>query len=108
MTPDDFHAYKSNLPPGCSDAQVSERFDGGDDVEWGEEESQFMLRVDVGGGKYTVIQDDTGRLTALRYGEPWRDCCGDGLILALAYELEEARIQLAAKISTETQSTKLN
>lgn len=41
--PDDFHAYRSNLAPGCSDAQVSEHYDGGDDeVEWGEEESQFM------------------------------------------------------------------
>lgn len=36
--PDDFHAYKSNLSPGCSDADIEKHFDGGDDVEWGEEE----------------------------------------------------------------------
>lgn len=35
--PDDFHAYKSNYPPGCSDADVAEHYDGGDDVERGEE-----------------------------------------------------------------------
>lgn len=40
---------------------------------------------------YTVIQDERGGLYALRRGEPWRDCCGDGLILALAQEIEELR-----------------
>ena len=45
----------------------------------------------VYGGKYTVIQDNKGGLKALRYGEEWRDCCGDGLILALAQEVDELR-----------------
>lgn len=49
------------------------------------------LDVTVGGGKYTVQQDANGRLTALRYGEPWRDCCGDGLIFALATEIVRIR-----------------
>jgi hypothetical protein len=55
-----------------------------------------LLCVTVGdGGKYTVTQDATGRLTALRYGEPWRDCCGDGLIYTLAAEVETLREELA-------------
>ncbi len=48
-----------------------------------------LLNVSVYGDKYTVIQDNKGRLRALRYGEEWRDCCGDGLILALAQEVDE-------------------
>lgn len=53
--------------------------------------SSDWLCVTVAGGKYTVIQDSTGRLKALRYGEEWRDCCGDNLIYNLAYELQELR-----------------
>lgn len=51
----------------------------------------MMLNVTVADGKYTVQQDDAGRLTALRYGDPWRDCVGDGLICSLAYAVEEER-----------------
>lgn len=57
--------------------------------------SNDMLRVTIGDGKYTVIQDASGKLFALRYGRPWRDCCGDGLIYALAAEVEELRERLA-------------
>lgn len=57
--------------------------------------NQEALSVTVGDGKYTVQQDASGRLTALRYGEPWRDCCGDGLIYTLAAEVESLREQLA-------------
>ena len=53
-----------------------------------------MLNVSVWNGKYTVIQDYRGRLKALRHGEEWRDCCGDNLILVLAYEIEELREKL--------------
>jgi len=53
--------------------------------------AEFRLNVTVGEGKYTVQQDETGRLSALRYGEPWRDCCGDGLIYMLAAEVQELR-----------------
>ena len=48
-----------------------------------------LLRVTVCDGKYTVIQESTGRLKALRYGEEWRDCCGDSLIMALAQRVDE-------------------
>ena len=49
------------------------------------------MKVDVDGGKYTVVIPNTGSVTALRHGEPWRDCCGDNLIFHLAWELHEAR-----------------
>lgn len=57
-------------------------------------ESKDMLRVSTPDGKYTVVQDHTGKLFALRYNEPWRDCVGDNLVLALAYEVDELRSQL--------------
>jgi len=49
------------------------------------------VNITVYDGKYTVIQDVKGRLRALRYGDEWRDCCGDGLILALAQEVQNLR-----------------
>ncbi len=52
------------------------------------------LSVTVGGGKYTVIQEESGTLAALRYGEPWRDLCGDGWVLALAVEIQRLRDKL--------------
>ncbi len=54
-----------------------------------------ILRVDVAGGKYTVVQDEGGALRALRHGQEWRDCCGDNLIYYLASELEDARRRIA-------------
>jgi len=59
-----------------------------------------LLSVTVYNGKYTVVQDHKGALRALRYDEEWRDCCGDGLILALAQEVDELRklVKLARDI----------
>lgn len=57
-------------------------------------EVRDMLNVTVYDGKYTVIQDEKGRLRALRYGEEWRDCVGDGLICALGYEVHELRTRI--------------
>lgn len=53
-----------------------------------------MSTVDVTiyDGKYRYIFDKDGA-RALRHGEEWRDCCGDGFILALAQDLDEARAQ---------------
>ncbi len=47
-----------------------------------------IQRIDLEGGKYTLINDN-GKLTALRYNEPWRDLCGDKLIAALVAERDE-------------------
>ena len=33
-------------------------------------------------------------LRALRYGEEWRDCCGDNLVYYLAAELDDARKEI--------------
>jgi hypothetical protein len=52
-----------------------------------------MTYVNVDDGKYTVILGDNN-LRALRYGEEWRDCCGDNLIFYLASELDEARKEI--------------
>lgn len=41
-------------------------------------------RVDLEGGKCTVVMPNNGGLHALRYGEPWRDLTGDKLVYALA------------------------
>lgn len=54
----------------------------------------FALSVTVMDGKYTFIQEHSGRCYALRYGDSWRDCTGDGLMLALAQEIEELEIKL--------------
>jgi len=53
-----------------------------------------MLSVKIYDGKYTVVQNHQGELKALRYGKEWRDCCGDGLILALAQEVDNLRQEL--------------
>lgn len=56
---------------------------------------QQIRRVTVYDGKYTVVIMPMGGLFALRYGEEWRDLTGDGLVLALAQEIEELRERLA-------------
>ena len=45
--------------------------------------------------KYTLVHDDGVGLHALRYGEQWRDLTGDGLVLAMAQEIEELRNELS-------------
>ena len=56
-----------------------------------------QLRVTVANGKYTVVLPEKGGLYALRYGEKWRDCCGDGLILSLALRIEELQEELSGQ-----------
>lgn len=62
--------------------------------------SNERLRVECGEGKYTLIQEADGRLHALRYGDPWRECVGDGLILALGCDLEAAKATVAEQGKT--------
>lgn len=53
--------------------------------------------VSLDDGKYTVVYEiketpNGGRNTAfyaLRYGRPWRDLLGDGMVLALVHRIEE-------------------
>lgn len=51
------------------------------------------LSVTVADGKYTVQQDEFGRLSALRYGEEWEWWHCNALVLALAQEVERLRKQ---------------
>lgn len=53
------------------------------------------FQTSVADGKYTFISYKNGKAVALRYGEGWRDCLGDGFILALAQEITSLRAQLA-------------
>jgi hypothetical protein len=53
-----------------------------------------VTRIDLENGKYTVLHDNGAGLHALRYGEPWRDMVGDGLVLAMAQEIEELQAHL--------------
>jgi hypothetical protein len=60
--------------------------------------SEELLRISVDGGKYTVIQPRHEQVRIERHGEPWMGpgFAGSNAVLALAYELEEAREKLAA------------
>jgi hypothetical protein len=59
-----------------------------------------MSRIEhtVGDGKYTVIFDDSPgaphQFVSTRYGEPWRDLCGDGMVLAMLHEIDELKAEL--------------
>ncbi len=45
------------------------------------------LKID---DKYSIVLNDNPyEFYATRYGERWRNLVGDGLILAMAYKLEE-------------------
>lgn len=59
-----------------------------------------MVRVSTDDGKYTVIQDESGAVRALRHGEEWRDLRGDKLALALAQDLDAERGRLEATWSS--------
>lgn len=63
-------------------------------------ELRDLLAVSVCGGKYKVLQDCKGKVSALRHGEAWRDCTGDGLILALAQEI--VSLKALVKIARDT------
>lgn len=53
-----------------------------------------MIRVSICDGKYTIVQDSSGRTNVLRYGGEWRDVTGDNVILGATYEIERLREQV--------------
>ena len=54
------------------------------------EENEKMLNITWEDGKYGVsFNEGTGELKATRYGECWRDLCGDGLVLSMLYQIKE-------------------
>ena len=55
----------------------------------------YPTRIDVCDGKYTIIYDfETGQSEALRYGEKWRDLCGDKMVLAMFDTIVELQKQI--------------
>jgi hypothetical protein len=56
--------------------------------------SELLLYVGTDDKKYTVVQKKDGHIHALRYGEKWRDCVGDNLVLTLAQDLQSTREKL--------------
>lgn len=44
--------------------------------------------------KYSVHHEHGTNLRATRYGEPWRKLEGDGLVLAMAHEIDALRERL--------------
>ncbi len=62
----------------------------------------YPTRIDLCDGKYSVIYDfETGRSEALRYGEPWRDLCGDHMVLAMFDRIIELEEQLKLRDSAD-------
>ena len=62
----------------------------------------YPTRIDVCDGKYTVIYDpETGQSECLRYGEKWRDLCGDKMVQAMFDRIVELETELAALKSQE-------
>ena len=49
------------------------------------------MRLDLEGGKYTIVLAEYGSLKALRYGKSWRDLCGDNLVYYMAIKIEELK-----------------
>lgn len=59
----------------------------------------YSTRLDLCDGKYSVIYDpETGQAECLRYGEKWRELCGDKMVLEMfdrIIELDEEIMRLS-------------
>lgn len=54
------------------------------------------IEIKLEDGKYTyVLEPDRGMQYALRYGQPWRDLCGDNLIYWMGVRIVELERQVA-------------
>ena len=51
-------------------------------------------RLELEGGKYTLVLHANGKFEALRYGKKWRDLIGDKLVLVLMQEVQRLGSQL--------------
>lgn len=56
--------------------------------------SREIESISVYDDKYTLVWGPDTPLHALRYGEPWRDLCGDGMVFALCCEIVRLREQV--------------
>jgi len=60
------------------------------------------LEVKTSDGKYTVIQDESGAISILRYKENWMGPAGfpgNGAVLALAQDIHELREELRTAVN---------
>lgn len=56
----------------------------------------FFMQQDYDNGKYTVIFDEkTGKMEALRHGEPWQDLSGNNLVYWMLVEHQRTLEQRA-------------
>ena len=55
----------------------------------------MTTRIEIDNGTYTVVHNHGTNLHVLRHGMPWRDMDGDGLVRAMAQEIEALREQVA-------------
>lgn len=61
----------------------------------------YPTKIDLCDGKYTVIYDfETGQSECLRYGEPWRQLCGDKMIMAMFDRIVELEEQIQTLLDT--------
>ena len=56
--------------------------------------TDILCDVTVADGKYRYVQKSGEPTVVLRHGEPWRDVTGDGLICALAHEVQSLRDEI--------------
>jgi len=57
----------------------------------------YPTKIELCDGKYTVIYDlEKGISQCLRYGEPWRELCGDKMVLALFDRVVELEAEAVA------------
>jgi len=68
-----------------------------------------MIQVSTSAGKYTFIITEQPKFEfkCLRYGGEWRDFVGDGAVMSLVQELDDAR-KLLKEIDEYLSSNKLN
>lgn len=45
-------------------------------------------------GKYALVLHPDGKFEALRYGQPWRDLCGDKMVLCLMQRIQALESQV--------------
>jgi hypothetical protein len=82
-----------------SDVGADKMLPADEQVEFADDKS-----VVLDGGKYEVGRTADGRVVALRYGEPWRDCVGDNLVgemlsLLLDYQdVNDDKFELVSKL----------
>lgn len=58
--------------------------------------------IKIDNGKYAVTHENGANLQALRHNQPWRDLTGDGLVLAMAQEIELLREQQSLLLNSIT------